>query len=119
MIDPREVDWENVHERMQGYQVGDPVGKKLADIVTQMGSTVVDFILAQGDTVTTQVLGEMRKARVPGKYAPYVFFTLMEGEEFWPSMTPSQKESLKLALRIEDTADKIPSYSRSLQLPEK
>ena len=109
MIDPREVDWEAFYERMYGHPVGDKTGERLANIVTQMGTAIMDFILGHGDTVVAEVRNQMQKARVPAKYLPYVFFTLMESKEFWPSMTPDQEESLKMALRIMNTAGKTPS----------
>jgi len=118
VIDPREVDWEAFYERMYGHPVGDKTGERLANIVTQMGTAIMDFILGHGDTVVAEVRNQMQKARVPAKYLPYVFFTLMESKEFWPSMTPDQEESLKMALRIMNTAGKTPSYQRGLQVPD-
>lgn len=118
MINPRDVDWEVVYERMYGHPVGDKTGERLADIITRMGTAVMGFIMGQGDTVIAQVRDQMQKARVPAKYLPYVFFTLVESKEFWPSMTPEQTESLKMALRIMNTAGKTPSYQRGLQVPD-
>jgi len=112
----RAIDWNRVHEKLFGRPIGQPERPEQA-LIRRFAEDFSRAVLKQSSPFVRQVAVEAGKAGLAPQWLPYVFYTLMEAQESWPTMSKGMTRALAIGRDIMKETGAAPSYRGSLQLP--
>ena len=110
------IDWNLVHQKLFGRPVGQPEPPE-QKLIKRFAEDFSREVLKQSRSFVKQVAVEAGKAGLAPKWLPYVFYTLVESQESWPTTSKGMERALAIGRDIMKATGDTPSYRGSLQLP--